>query len=43
MRAKLGLFTEEEADLNLATGFLTAMEGNGVDYTLAFRYLADAA
>ena len=43
MRAKLGLFTEEEADLNLATEFLTAMEGNGVDHTLAFRYLADAA
>jgi protein adenylyltransferase len=43
MRAKLGLFSEEEADLNLATGFLTAMEGKNVDYTLAFRYLADAA
>jgi serine/tyrosine/threonine adenylyltransferase len=43
MRAKLGLRTEEEADLNLATGFLTAMEGNKVDHTLAFRYLADAA
>jgi uncharacterized protein YdiU (UPF0061 family) len=43
MRAKLGLVTEDEADLNLATGFLTAMEGNKVDYTLAFRYLADAA
>jgi uncharacterized protein YdiU (UPF0061 family) len=43
MRAKLGLFIEEEADLNLATEFLTAMEGNRVDYTLAFRYLADAA
>jgi uncharacterized protein YdiU (UPF0061 family) len=42
MRAKLGLVSEEEADLNLATGFLTAMEGNKVDYTLAFRYLADA-
>ena len=42
MRAKLGLFTEEEADLNLATGFLTAMEGRNVDFTLAFRYLADA-
>ena len=42
MRAKLGLFGEEEADLNLATGFLTAMEGKNVDYTLAFRYLADA-
>jgi uncharacterized protein YdiU (UPF0061 family) len=43
MRAKLGLVSEEEADLNLATGFLTAMVGKQVDYTLAFRYLADAA
>src|SRR5262245_46143686 len=43
MRAKLGLVSEEEADLNLATGFLTAMEGKKVDYTLAFRYLTDAA
>ena len=43
MRAKLGLFTEDETDLNLATGLLTAMEGKNVDYTLAFRYLADAA
>jgi uncharacterized protein YdiU (UPF0061 family) len=42
MRAKLGLVTEEEADLNLATGFLTAMDGRKVDHTLAFRYLADA-
>jgi uncharacterized protein YdiU (UPF0061 family) len=43
MRAKLGLLTEDEADLNLAAGFLRAMEGKKVDYTLAFRYLADAA
>jgi len=43
MRAKLGLVSEDEADLNLATGFLTAMEGKNVDYTSAFRYLADAA
>ena len=43
MRAKLGLLTEEEADLNLATEFLTAMQGNKVDHTLAFRYLANAA
>ena len=42
MRAKLGLISEDEADLNLATGFLTAMAGNNVDYTLAFRHLADA-
>src|SRR5262245_51745260 len=43
VRAKLGLASEEEAYLNLATGFLTAMQGQKVDYTLAFRYLADAA
>jgi uncharacterized protein YdiU (UPF0061 family) len=42
MRAKLGLVSEDEADLNLATEFLTAMDGKNVDYTLAFRYLADA-
>jgi uncharacterized protein YdiU (UPF0061 family) len=42
MRAKLGLLSEEEADLNLAAGFLTAMQGNKVDYTLAFRSLARA-
>src|SRR5262249_60428254 len=42
MRAKLGLVSEEEADVNLAAGFLIAMEGKKVDYTLAFRYLADA-
>jgi serine/tyrosine/threonine adenylyltransferase len=42
MRAKLGLVSEEEADLNLAADFLRSMEGNNVDYTLAFRYLADA-
>ena len=43
MRVKLGLANEEEADLNLSTGFLSSMEGKNVDYTLAFRYLADAA
>jgi uncharacterized protein YdiU (UPF0061 family) len=43
MRAKLGLVSEDETDLSLATGFLNAMEGRKVDYTLAFRYLADAA
>jgi uncharacterized protein YdiU (UPF0061 family) len=42
MRAKLGLASEDEADLNLATGFLAALEGGKVDYTLAFRRLADA-
>lgn len=43
MRAKLGLFSEEEGDLALATGLLTVMQGKNVDWTLAFRYLADAA
>ena len=43
MRAKLGLASEDEADLNLVNSFLAALEGNTVDYTLAFRYLAEAA
>ena len=42
MRAKLGLLTEDEADVNLTAGFLTAMNGSNVDYTLAFRCLAEA-
>jgi len=43
MRAKLGLFLENEGDADLATGFLTAMQGNTIDWTRAFRALADAA
>jgi uncharacterized protein YdiU (UPF0061 family) len=43
MRTKLGLFTEKDGDENLAYGFLAAMEGKSIDWTLAFRYLADAA
>jgi len=43
IRAKLGLSNEDEADLNLAMGFPSAMAANRVDYTLAFRYLGDAA
>ncbi len=42
MRAKIGLTSEDEADFNLAAGFLTTMLSKKVDYTLAFRYLADA-
>ena len=42
MRAKLGLVSEDEADLNLVQEFLTVLANNKVDYTLAFRYLADA-
>lgn len=37
MQRKLGV-----ADLDLANEFLAAMEGQDVDYTLAFRYLSDA-
>jgi uncharacterized protein YdiU (UPF0061 family) len=43
MRAKLGLVREDAGDLALAEGFLTLMEGNRIDWTLAFRYLADTA
>src|SRR5438093_1065329 len=43
MRAKLGLGREEEADFNLATGFLTAIERKKVDYTLALRDRPDRA
>jgi uncharacterized protein YdiU (UPF0061 family) len=43
MRAKLGLVREDAGDFALAEGFLTAMQGNQIDWTLAFRNLADAA
>jgi uncharacterized protein YdiU (UPF0061 family) len=47
MRAKLGLIRknddDDEGDRALATGFLTAMQGSRIDWTLAFRHLADAA
>ena len=43
MRAKLGLVRADDGDLDLATGLLTTMEGRNIDWTLAFRYLADAA
>ena len=42
MRAKLGLTGEPQpGDLLLATGFLAAMDGQNIDYTLAFRSLAE--
>jgi uncharacterized protein YdiU (UPF0061 family) len=43
MRTKLGLFSESESDADLAYLFLAAMQGKTVDWTLAFRCLADAA
>lgn len=42
MRAKLGLTGDPQpGDLLLATGFLAALDGQNVDYTLAFRSLAE--
>lgn len=43
MRLKLGLTRDEADDLELARDFLKGMEGQGVDFTQAFRRLADAA
>jgi len=43
MRKKLGLFREDAGDFGLATGLLSATEGQGVDFTQLFRALADAA
>jgi uncharacterized protein YdiU (UPF0061 family) len=50
MRRKLGLQATPAAqtpndadDLKLAQDFLATMQGQGVDYTLAFRQLADVA
>ena len=44
MRAKLGLLGDfQPDDLDLANGFLAAMDGQAVDYTLAFRGLSTAA
>ena len=43
MRRKLALDGEEEGDGELADDLLAAMEGQGADWTLTFRRLADAA
>lgn len=43
MRGKLGLADEKDGDLALAEDFLAAMAGQGVDWTLAFYRLAQAA
>ena len=43
MRAKLGLASARPEDRDLAMGLFTAMEGQGVDFTLFFRRLAQAA
>jgi uncharacterized protein YdiU (UPF0061 family) len=41
MCAKLGLATREREDGGLIAGFLDLMAADGVDYTIAFRHLAD--
>ncbi len=41
MRKKLGLTRDENEDFDLAADFLKTMEGQGVDFTQAFRRLAD--
>jgi len=42
-RAKLGLTTEDDADLPLAQDWLELMRSNAADFTLAWRRLSDAA
>jgi uncharacterized protein YdiU (UPF0061 family) len=43
LRRKLSLFTEYEGDAALAEDLLERMAANGVDYTLTFRLLCNAA
>jgi uncharacterized protein YdiU (UPF0061 family) len=43
LRAKLGLFREEEEDAGLAADLLGRLASNGVDYTVFYRRLCDAA
>ncbi|MGO9514505.1 MAG: protein adenylyltransferase SelO [Steroidobacteraceae bacterium] len=43
MRAKLGLFTREPGDLELARAWLDAMHRSQCDFTVTFRRLCDAA
>lgn len=43
MRAKLGLQGTAETDRDLAVGWLELLEAQNVDFTLAWRRLADAA
>jgi uncharacterized protein YdiU (UPF0061 family) len=42
LRRKIGLLTEREGDDVLAQDFLALLAADGVDFTLAFRALADA-
>jgi uncharacterized protein YdiU (UPF0061 family) len=42
MRAKIGLETPAEGDMDLARGLLDVMHRGGADFTLTFRRLGDA-
>jgi uncharacterized protein YdiU (UPF0061 family) len=42
MRRKLGLFSAEDGDLQLAQALLEAMHANQADFTLTFRHMCDA-
>jgi uncharacterized protein YdiU (UPF0061 family) len=43
MREKLGLFSDEEDDIDLINGLYSAMDGQSVDFTQFFRGLSQAA
>jgi uncharacterized protein YdiU (UPF0061 family) len=43
MRQKLGLFNEEESDIELINELLVLMQKNKADYTLTFRHLSSDA
>ena len=43
MRAKIGLVSEQDGDVDLINDMFTAMDGQSVDYTSFFRALAQAA
>jgi uncharacterized protein YdiU (UPF0061 family) len=43
LRAKLGLHTEQDGDIDLARDLFACMEAQRADFTLTFRYLCDAA
>jgi uncharacterized protein YdiU (UPF0061 family) len=41
LRRKLGLFTEQDGDGELAQAFFNVLADNGIDFTLAFRRLGE--
>ena len=43
MRSKIGIASQEDDDAALIREMFSAMEGEGVDYTLFFRHLVNAA